>query len=159
MFFYWHCVCIVTLCFRFAFSVTLQVLYKLKTAKMFEKPKKREESRSENRDSVGDNPKNGSESMDPDPFAVYLIHLCTESRILCFAGATHLALCRFSKQELNVEVQVMYKHFRLLSWFLLPPPFFSTGHFVTRLLNKLKYHVRYFRHCLIPLRLAWWIKL
>ncbi|XP_056015679.1 syntaxin-binding protein 5-like isoform X9 [Ostrea edulis] len=88
-----------------ASSVTLQVLYKLKTAKMFEKPKKREESRSENRDSVGDNPKNGSESMDPDPFAVYLIHLCTESRILCFAGATHLALCRFSKQELNVEVQ------------------------------------------------------
>jgi syntaxin-binding protein 5 len=94
-------------CFHFAFSVTLQVLYKLKTAKIFEKPKKREESRSENRDSVGDNQKNGSESLDPDPFAVYLIHLCTESRILIFAGATHLALCRFSKQELNIEVQVM----------------------------------------------------
>nr|XP_034331934.1 syntaxin-binding protein 5-like isoform X7 [Crassostrea gigas] len=88
-----------------ASSVTLQVLYKLKTAKIFEKPKKREESRSENRDSVGDNQKNGSEALDPDPLAVYLIHLCTESRILCFAGATHLVLCRFSKQELNVEVQ------------------------------------------------------
>ncbi|XP_061195840.1 syntaxin-binding protein 5-like [Saccostrea echinata] len=87
-----------------ASSVTLQVLYKLKTAKIFEKPKKREESRSENRDTVGENQKDGSES-DPDPFAVYLIHLCTESRILCFAGATHLVLCRFSKQELNVEVQ------------------------------------------------------
>lgn len=88
-----------------ASSVTLQVLYKLKTAKIFEKPKKREESRSENRDSVGDNQKNGLEALDPDPLAVYLIHLCTESRILCFAGATHLVLCRFSKQELNVEVQ------------------------------------------------------
>ena len=88
-------------------SVTLQVLYKLKTAKIFEKPKKREDSRNENRDSVGgDNQKNGGDSLDPDPLAVYLIHLCTESRILCFAGATHLVLCKFSKQELNVEVQV-----------------------------------------------------
>nr|XP_022292231.1 syntaxin-binding protein 5-like isoform X2 [Crassostrea virginica] len=89
-----------------ASSVTLQVLYKLKTAKIFEKPKKREDSRNENRDSVGgDNQKNGGDSLDPDPLAVYLIHLCTESRILCFAGATHLVLCKFSKQELNVEVQ------------------------------------------------------
>jgi syntaxin-binding protein 5 len=47
------------------FSVTLQVLYKLKTAKIFEKPKK--------------------ESQDDDPFAVYLIYLCPESRTLCVA--------------------------------------------------------------------------
>lgn len=100
--------------------MTLQVLYKLKTAKIFEKPKKREESRSENRDSVGDNQKNGSEALDPDPLAVYLIHLCTESRILCFAGATHLVLCRFSKQELNVEVQVNLDIFFLVVKISLP---------------------------------------
>ncbi|XP_052086784.1 syntaxin-binding protein 5-like isoform X1 [Mytilus californianus] len=67
-----------------ASSVTLQVLYKLKTAKIFEKPKK--------------------ESQDDDPFAVYLIHLCPESRILCLAGATHLILFKFSKQEVSTEV-------------------------------------------------------
>ncbi|XP_071135148.1 syntaxin-binding protein 5-like isoform X5 [Mytilus edulis] len=67
-----------------ASSVTLQVLYKLKTAKIFEKPKK--------------------ESQDDDPFAVYLIHLCPESRILCLAGATHLILFKFSKQEISTEV-------------------------------------------------------
>jgi hypothetical protein len=44
--------------------VTLQVLYKLKTAKIFEKPKK--------------------ESQDDDPFAVYLIYLCPESRTFFF---------------------------------------------------------------------------
>lgn len=67
-----------------ASSVNLQVLYKLKTAKIFEKPKK--------------------ESQDDDPFAVYLIHLCPESRILCVAGATHLILFKFSKQEVSTEV-------------------------------------------------------
>ena len=67
-------------------SVTLQVLYKLKTAKIFEKPKK--------------------ESQDDDPFAVYLIYLCPESRTLCVAGATHLILFKFSKQEVSMEICV-----------------------------------------------------
>ena len=66
--------------------MNLQVLYKLKTAKIFEKPKK--------------------ESQDDDPFAVYLIHLCPESRIMCVAGATHLILFKFSKQEVSTEISV-----------------------------------------------------
>ena len=69
--------------------MTLQVLYKLKTAKIFEKPKNR----------TGDN-------QDEDVFAVYQILLNAESRIMCVAGATHLILFKFSKQELSVEVSV-----------------------------------------------------
>ncbi|KAK3089384.1 hypothetical protein FSP39_003169 [Pinctada imbricata] len=72
---------------RLLLLVTLQVLYKLKTAKIFEKPKNR----------TGDN-------QDEDVFAVYQIVLNAESRIMCVAGATHLILFKFSKQELSVEV-------------------------------------------------------
>lgn len=67
----------------------LQVLYKLKTAKIFEKPKMK-----------------GTDGQDDDPLAIYHIFLCLESRTLCVAGATHLILFKFSKQEMNVEVTV-----------------------------------------------------
>ncbi|XP_069133314.1 syntaxin-binding protein 5-like isoform X2 [Argopecten irradians] len=70
-----------------ASSVTLQVLYKLKTAKIFEKPKFKQ-----------------TEGQDDDPFAIYLIHLCQESRMLCVAGATHVILFKYSKQEVTVDV-------------------------------------------------------
>ncbi|XP_033741005.1 syntaxin-binding protein 5-like isoform X4 [Pecten maximus] len=70
-----------------ASSVTLQVLYKLKTAKIFEKPKFKQ-----------------TEGQDDDPFAIYLIHLCQESRMLCVAGATHVILFKYSKQEITVDV-------------------------------------------------------
>ncbi|KAK7471573.1 hypothetical protein BaRGS_00035801 [Batillaria attramentaria] len=69
-----------------ASSVSLQILYKLKTAKMFEKPKR------------------SGEGQDEDPFAIQMIYLCPESRLLCVAGATHVMLFRFSKQENNLEV-------------------------------------------------------
>ncbi|XP_055888508.1 syntaxin-binding protein 5-like isoform X1 [Biomphalaria glabrata] len=68
-----------------ASSVTLQFLYKLKTAKVFEKPKR------------------PSEDKDDDPFAIQNIFLCLESRIMCVAGPTHCILFKFSKQEANVE--------------------------------------------------------
>ncbi|XP_030755594.1 syntaxin-binding protein 5 isoform X2 [Sitophilus oryzae] len=69
---------------------TLQVLYKLKTAKVFEKPKTR------------------SVDAEDDPFAIYLISLCPESRKLCVAGASsHVILFTYKKTESNDEVMVL----------------------------------------------------
>ncbi|KAH9495415.1 Syntaxin-binding protein 5, partial [Bulinus truncatus] len=68
-----------------ASSVTLQFLYKLKTAKVFEKPKR------------------PSEDKDDDPFAIQNIFLCLESRVMCVAGPTHCILFKFSKQEATIE--------------------------------------------------------
>ncbi|KAK5649859.1 hypothetical protein RI129_000888 [Pyrocoelia pectoralis] len=69
---------------------TLQVLYKLKTAKVFEKPKSR------------------SLESEDDPFAVQLISLCPESRKLCIAGASsYIILFKFKKSETNEEVTVL----------------------------------------------------
>ncbi|RUS70838.1 hypothetical protein EGW08_021397, partial [Elysia chlorotica] len=69
----------------FLSTVTLQFLYKLKTAKVFEKPKR------------------PSEDKDDDPFAIQNIYLCLESRIMCVAGPTHCILFKFSKQETSIE--------------------------------------------------------
>lgn len=69
-----------------ASSVSLQILYKLKTAKLFEKPKR-----------MADN-------QDDDPYAIQIIFLCPESRMLMVAGTSHIMLFRFCKQEVTVEV-------------------------------------------------------
>ena len=71
-----------------ASAATLQVLYKLKTAKLFDKSKCR--------------------SADPndDLFIVQHIHFCTESRVLCVAGLTHVIVFRFCKQDTSAECQV-----------------------------------------------------
>ncbi|KAF5302467.1 hypothetical protein FQR65_LT08557 [Abscondita terminalis] len=69
---------------------TLQVLYKLKTAKIFEKPKSK------------------SLENDDDPFAVQLISMCPESRKLCVAGASsYVILFKFKKAETNEEITVL----------------------------------------------------
>lgn len=69
---------------------TLQVLYKLKTAKVFEKPKTR---------SLG-----GEE----DPLAIQLISLCPESRKLAVAGASsQIILFNYKKTETNDEITVL----------------------------------------------------
>ncbi|KAG5890560.1 hypothetical protein JTB14_028310 [Gonioctena quinquepunctata] len=69
---------------------TLQVLYKLKTAKVFEKPKSR------------------SLDSEDDPFAIEIISLCPESRKLCVAGASsHVILFTYKKTESNDEVTVL----------------------------------------------------
>ncbi|XP_074033347.1 syntaxin-binding protein tomosyn isoform X6 [Leptinotarsa decemlineata] len=69
---------------------TLQVLYKLKTAKVFEKPKSK------------------SLDSDEDPFAVEIISLCPESRKLCIAGASsHVILFTYKKTESNDEITVL----------------------------------------------------
>lgn len=70
-------------------SVTLQDLYELKTAKMFD----------ETQCNCG--PDDGD-----FPFAVHIIHLCVESRLLCIAGMNWVSLFRFSKQEATVECTV-----------------------------------------------------
>lgn len=63
---------------------TLQVLYKLKTNKVFEKPQNR------SLDGVSDE----------DPFAIQLISFCPESRKLCVAGASsYVILFKFRKLE------------------------------------------------------------
>lgn len=68
---------------------TLQVLYKLKTAKIFEKQKAR------------------STDKEEDPFAIEIISLCPESRKLCVAGASsHVILFTYKKSESNDEVTV-----------------------------------------------------
>ncbi|XP_063909291.1 syntaxin-binding protein 5 isoform X3 [Zophobas morio] len=69
---------------------TLQVLYKLKTAKIFEKQRAR------------------SMDNEEDPFAIEIISLCPESRKLCVAGASsHVILFTYKKSESNDEVTVL----------------------------------------------------
>jgi len=70
------------------FSVTLQVLYKLKTAKLFDVSKC-----------------HGADASD-FPFAIHHVILCVESRLLCVAGNGHVVLFNFSKQESMTECMV-----------------------------------------------------
>lgn len=79
---------------------TLQILYKLKTAKIFEKPKAR-----------------SVDSSDEEPLAVQIITLCAESRRLCIAGSSgHVILFKFRKNECTaettvIEVPISYENF------------------------------------------------
>ncbi|XP_054270677.1 syntaxin-binding protein 5-like isoform X7 [Macrosteles quadrilineatus] len=78
---------------------TLQVLYKLKTSKVFEKPRT----------------KSVDGSAEEDPFAIQLISLCPESRKLCIAGASsYVILFKFRKLEsvgdtCTLEIPVVYE--------------------------------------------------
>ncbi|XP_037393894.1 syntaxin-binding protein 5a isoform X3 [Pygocentrus nattereri] len=75
-----------------ASAIMLQVLYKLKTAKVFEKTRSKEE-------------KPNTEIVDEDPFAIQLMSWCPDSRMLCVAGVSaHVIIYRFSKQEITTEV-------------------------------------------------------
>ncbi|XP_076308635.1 syntaxin-binding protein 5-like [Tachypleus tridentatus] len=69
----------------------LQFLYKLKSSKIFEQPK------TENTDYQED-----------EPFAIEQIFLCSESRILCIAGASsHVVMFTFNQQETDCQVTVL----------------------------------------------------
>lgn len=69
------------------------MLYKLKTSKVFEKPKA-----SEGR--VAD-------LVEEDPFAVQMVSWCPQSRIFCVVGiSAHIILYRFSKYEANTQIVV-----------------------------------------------------
>lgn len=77
-----------------ASSVTLQVLYRLKTSKVFEKPKSR----------------SGSQEVPPDddPFAVEKVAFCAESRLLAVAGSSfYVVVFVFKRQEASIEVDVL----------------------------------------------------
>lgn len=73
--------------------VTLQMLYKLKTSKVFEKPKAGEGR--------------GVELMDEDPYAVQMISWCPQSRLFCVVGSSaHVILYRFSRHDATTEITV-----------------------------------------------------
>ncbi|XP_029972317.1 syntaxin-binding protein 5 isoform X3 [Salarias fasciatus] len=75
-----------------ASALMLQVLYKLKTAKVFERARGKEE-------------KPSTDIVDEDPFAIQTLSWCPESRMLCVAGVSaHVIIYRFSKQEVTTEV-------------------------------------------------------
>ncbi|KAF7216103.1 syntaxin-binding protein 5-like isoform X19 [Nothobranchius furzeri] len=74
-----------------ASAFTLQMLYKLKTSKVFEKPKAGE-GRS-------------AEMVEEDPFAVQMVSWCPQSRIFCVVGiSAHIILYRFSKYDANTQI-------------------------------------------------------
>ncbi|XP_051938040.1 syntaxin-binding protein 5-like isoform X13 [Hippocampus zosterae] len=74
-----------------ASAITLQMLYKLKTSKVFEKPKQNEGR--------------AAELVDDDPFAVQMVSWCPQSRIFCVVGiSAHIILYRFSKYDANTQI-------------------------------------------------------
>ncbi|GAB0094074.1 syntaxin-binding protein 5 [Sergentomyia squamirostris] len=70
---------------------TLQILYKLKTAKIFERPRTK-----------------SVDGSDEDPLAIQFMTLCAESRRLCVAGASgHVILFKFRKMESTSDILVL----------------------------------------------------
>lgn len=69
------------------------MLYKLKTSKVFEKPKPGEGR--------------AAELVEEDPFAVQMVSWCPQSRIFCVVGiSAHIILYRFSKYDANTQIVV-----------------------------------------------------
>ncbi|XP_075449011.1 syntaxin-binding protein 5-like isoform X2 [Ascaphus truei] len=85
-----------------ASAITLQILYKLKTSKAFDKQK------------LGEG-KQTADIVDEDPFAIQMISWCPESRILCVAGVSaYVAVYKFSKHEVvmditSLEIRLQYE--------------------------------------------------
>lgn len=78
--------------FFFFLLVMLQVLYKLKTAKVFDRNRSKED-------------KGSTDASDEDPFAIQIMAWCPESRMLCVAGVSaNVIIYRFSKLEVTTEV-------------------------------------------------------
>ncbi|GFY09029.1 syntaxin-binding protein 5 [Trichonephila clavipes] len=74
-----------------ASSVSLQILYKLKISRIFEKPKLL---------ATGDH--------EDDPFAIERVAFCPESRTLCVADASsHVILFQYQQQETQSEITVL----------------------------------------------------
>ncbi|XP_044143314.1 syntaxin-binding protein 5-like isoform X1 [Bufo gargarizans] len=75
-----------------ASATSLQMLYKLKTSKVFDKPKPGEG-------------KQMAEIVEDDPFAIQMMSWCPESRIFCVAGVSaYVIIYRFSKHEVVTEI-------------------------------------------------------
>ncbi|XP_069744560.1 syntaxin-binding protein 5-like isoform X3 [Narcine bancroftii] len=78
-----------------ASAITLQVLYKLKSSKVFEKQ------------NVKDG-KQTAEIVEEDPYAIQMISWCPESRIICVVGiSAHVIVYRFSKHEVTAEISAL----------------------------------------------------
>lgn len=76
--------------------VTLQMLYKLKTSKVFEKQK------------VGEG-KQTCEIVEEDPYAIQMIYWCPESRIFCVSGVSaYVIIYKFSRHEITTEIVVSH---------------------------------------------------
>nr|XP_029482183.1 syntaxin-binding protein 5-like isoform X8 [Oncorhynchus nerka] len=74
-----------------ASAITLQMLYKLKTSKVFEKPKAGEGR--------------AGELVEEDPYAVQMVSWCPHSRLFCVVGiSAHVILYRFSKHDANTQI-------------------------------------------------------
>ncbi|XP_077072149.1 syntaxin-binding protein 5-like isoform X9 [Siphateles boraxobius] len=75
-----------------ATAITLQMLYKLKTSKVFENPKSGDMGRS-------------GDLVEEDPYAVQMISWCPQSRIFCVVGiSAHVILYSFSKHDANTTI-------------------------------------------------------
>ncbi|XP_031436699.1 syntaxin-binding protein 5-like [Clupea harengus] len=84
-----------TIKFWDATAMTLQMLYKLKTSKVFEKPRLAEASRA-------------AELAEDDPYAVQMVNWCPQSRLLCVVGiAANAILFRFSRHEANTSITAL----------------------------------------------------
>ncbi|CAJ1071336.1 syntaxin-binding protein 5-like isoform X6 [Xyrichtys novacula] len=80
-----------TIKFWDASAITLQMLYKLKTSKVFEKSKPAEGR--------------AAELVEEDPFAVQMVSWCPQSRMFCVVGiSAYIILYRFSKYEANTQI-------------------------------------------------------
>ncbi|CAN0305306.1 unnamed protein product [Lampetra fluviatilis] len=103
-----------------ASAITLQLLYKLRTAKIFERPVAAGVGVRDGGKGSGGGGSGGVPSPAPaaavavaldepeDPFAVQLLAWCPESRMLCVAGASsHVVFYRFSRQEAVGEIAVL----------------------------------------------------
>ncbi|KAJ8350184.1 hypothetical protein SKAU_G00253140 [Synaphobranchus kaupii] len=74
-----------------ATAITLQMLYKLKSSKVFEKLKTGEGR--------------GAELVEEDPYAVQMVRWCPQSRLFCVVGiSAHVILYRFSRHDATTEI-------------------------------------------------------
>uniref|UniRef100_A0A8C7VCF1 Syntaxin-binding protein 5-like n=1 Tax=Oncorhynchus mykiss TaxID=8022 RepID=A0A8C7VCF1_ONCMY len=73
------------------FIFLIKMLYKLKTSKVFEKPKAGEGR--------------AGELVEEDPYAVQMVSWCPHSRLFCVVGiSAHVILYRFSKHDANTQI-------------------------------------------------------
>ncbi|XP_035208337.1 syntaxin-binding protein 5-like isoform X1 [Stegodyphus dumicola] len=74
-----------------ASSVSLQILYKLKVSRIFEKPKLQ-----------------SSDNQEDDPFAIERVAFCPESRTMCVADASsHVIIFKYQQNESSSEITVL----------------------------------------------------
>ncbi|XP_054724020.1 syntaxin-binding protein 5-like isoform X2 [Uloborus diversus] len=74
-----------------ASSVSFQVLYKLKTTKVFERPKPR-----------------SIDELDEDPFAIDNVAFCLNTRLLAVAGSSgHVVVYNFKKNDASIDLNVL----------------------------------------------------